>query len=112
MVIAAPLFRTLRLRAVAWAVVLGGAAAGLGAAEATPWPAVDSDLAPHPKLTQGMLANGVRYLVLPNAEPRGRVSARLVVAAGSVHEGTTSRGWRISWSTWRFAGRARIRRIR
>lgn len=86
------MLRTLMLRALVWAGVMGGMAAGLGAAETSPWPVVDSDLAPHPKLTQGVLPNGVRYLILPNAEPKGRVSARLVVAAGSLHEQDDEQG--------------------
>lgn len=59
---------------------------------ASPWPEVDSDLPSDPNLAQGTLPNGVRYLILPNAEPQDRVSLRLVVAVGSLHENEEERG--------------------
>ncbi len=59
---------------------------------ASPWPAVDSDLPPDPTVRWGTLPNGVRYAVRPNAEPKGRVSLRLVVAAGSLQERDDERG--------------------
>jgi Predicted Zn-dependent peptidases len=56
------------------------------------WPEISSDLAPDPALRRGTLPNGFRYAVLPNAEPRDRVSLRLVVRAGSLHEREEERG--------------------
>ncbi len=40
----------------------------------------------------GALANGLRYVVLPNHEPKGRVSMRLLVLAGSLEEKDDQRG--------------------
>ena len=62
------------------------------ALRAAPWPAVDSDLAPDPAVWWGVLPNGLRYAVRPNAEPRGRVSLRLLVAAGSAEENPDEQG--------------------
>lgn len=59
---------------------------------AGPWPEIESDLPPHPQLQTGTLPNGLRYLVLPNAEPRDRISLRLVVAVGAVHENASELG--------------------
>lgn len=56
------------------------------AAAAAPWPEAHSDLPPAPALHAGTLPNGLRYLILPNAEPKDRISLRLLVAAGSLHE--------------------------
>jgi zinc protease len=59
---------------------------------AAPWAEVASDLPPDPALRLGTLPNGVRYALLPNAEPRDRVSLRLVVSVGSLHERDDERG--------------------
>lgn len=59
---------------------------------AGPWPEVASDLLPDPKLLQGTLPNGLRYAILPNAEPKDRISLRLLVAVGSLHEREDERG--------------------
>ncbi len=59
---------------------------------AGPWPVVDSDLPQHPSLHTGTLPNGLRYALLPNAEPKDRVSLRLLVAVGSLHENDDERG--------------------
>ncbi len=52
----------------------------------SPWMPVQSDLPPDPSLVDRRLANGVRYLILPNAEPKDHVSLRLVVGVGSLYE--------------------------
>lgn len=39
-----------------------------------------------PQLVEGKLENGLRYVVRPNAEPKGRVSVRLRVNTGSLNE--------------------------
>lgn len=66
----------------------------LSAAVSAPpsWPQGDSDLAPDPAIRAGTLPNGLRYIVQPNAEPRGRTLLRLVVLAGSLHEEDNERG--------------------
>jgi zinc protease len=59
---------------------------------AAPWPVVDSDLSSDPSARFGTLPNGLRYVILPNAEPKNRVSLRLLVAAGSLHERDDEQG--------------------
>ena len=56
------------------------------------FPQEGSDLAPDPAARFGKLPNGVRYVVLPNKEPQGRASLRLLVEAGSFHEQENQRG--------------------
>lgn len=56
------------------------------AAAAPLWPAIDTDLPADPALIRGELPNGLRYAVLPNAEPKDRISLRLLVRVGSLHE--------------------------
>ena len=46
----------------------------------------ESDLKADPAARFGKLENGLRYVVLPNAEPKGRASLRLLIHAGSLHE--------------------------
>lgn len=53
---------------------------------ATPFPQDLSDLHPEPAARFGRLPNGIRYVVFPNKEPRGRASLRLLVVSGSLEE--------------------------
>jgi zinc protease len=62
----------------------------LGAA--LPFPQADSDLRADPAARFGTLSNGLRYVVLPNHEPKGRASLRLLVLAGSFEETEAQRG--------------------
>jgi zinc protease len=73
------------------ALVLLAAAAGPLRA-AIPFPQEGSDLRPDPAATFGTLPNGIRYVVMPNHEPRGRASLRLLVLAGSFEENEDQRG--------------------
>ncbi|MFZ7126035.1 MAG: M16 family metallopeptidase [Desulfobacterales bacterium] len=50
------------------------------------WPHERSDLEPDPGVRFGRLPSGVRYVLMPNSEPRDRVVMHLVVQAGSLHE--------------------------
>ena len=50
------------------------------------WAHEHSDLAADPAITFGSLPNGFRYAVIPNANPKGRVSLYLDVQAGSLME--------------------------
>ncbi len=59
---------------------------------AAPWSTITTDLPPDPSVRWGVLPNGVRYAVMPNHEPKGRVSLRLLVAAGSLVERDDERG--------------------
>ena len=51
-----------------------------------------SDLKPDPAAVWGHLPNGLRYVILPNKEPRARASLRLVVGSGSLYETEDQRG--------------------
>jgi zinc protease len=59
---------------------------------ATPFPQAESDLKADPETRFGTLPNGLRYAVRPNKEPKNRVSLRLLVQAGSLHEAENQRG--------------------
>ena len=61
-------------------------------AKAPPFPHEGSDLKPDAAARFGKLPNGLRYVVLPNHEPKARVSLRLLVLAGSLHEADDQRG--------------------
>jgi hypothetical protein len=50
------------------------------------WPHEQSDLPPDPAVVWGKLDNGMRYVLLPNDTPKGRLSLRLLVATGSLME--------------------------
>ncbi len=56
------------------------------------WGQDESDLKPDPNITFGTLGNGLRYIILPNAEPPNRISLRLFVDAGSLMETEDQRG--------------------
>ncbi|MDQ2659072.1 MAG: insulinase family protein [Verrucomicrobiota bacterium] len=62
------------------------------ATTAPPFPQEGSDLKPDPAAHFGKLQNGLRYVVLPNHEPKGRASLRLLVLAGSLEETDEQRG--------------------
>lgn len=47
---------------------------------------------PDPAVTFGALDNGIRYAIMPNREPPGRVSLRLFIHAGSLMEDDDQRG--------------------
>lgn len=72
-------------------LLFAGCLAGSLHAE-TGWPHETSDLDPDPNVTWGQLDSGLRYAILPNAEPPDRVSIRLYVDAGSLHEEDDQRG--------------------
>lgn len=67
-------------------VALACSAPPPAAAAATPFPQTGSDLKADPAAGFGTLPNGLRYVVRPNAEPKDRVSLRLLVEAGALHE--------------------------
>ena len=56
------------------------------------WPHEHSDLLPDPSVRYGALANGVRFALRHNQEPRNRVAMYLNVQAGSLHETQEQRG--------------------
>ncbi len=77
-------------------LLLPGLSALLHAQDATPptapWAQENSDLQPDPKAVFGRLPNGVRYTVLPHAEPPKKVSARIHIKAGSLMETDDQQG--------------------
>src|SRR4051794_10808384 len=60
--------------------------------KALPFPQEGSDLKADPAAHFGTLPNGLRYVVMPNPEPKGRASLRLLVLAGSLEEKDDQRG--------------------
>ena len=56
------------------------------------WPQDTSDLKADPEIVFGVLPNGLRYAIKPNANPEGTVTLKLRVAAGSLHETEAERG--------------------
>ena len=67
----------------------GGRAASVVTA---PWPQAASDLSADPAVRYGTLPNGMRYTILANSMPKGQVSLRLRIAAGSFQENERQRG--------------------
>lgn len=57
-----------------------------------PLPHENSDIPTDSAVTWGLLENGLRYAILPNAEPPNRVSMRLFVDAGSLMEADNQQG--------------------
>jgi zinc protease len=51
-----------------------------------------SDLPVDPAIRWGRLENGLRYAILTNHEPKGRISVRLAVHVGSLYENENQRG--------------------
>ena len=56
------------------------------------WPQEQSDLAADPAAQFGALDNGLRYVILPHAEPPGRASIRLYMDVGSLMEEDDQQG--------------------
>jgi len=56
------------------------------------WVHETSDLPPDSAVTWGSLPNGLRYAILPHADPPGRASLRLFVDAGSLMEEEDQQG--------------------
>jgi zinc protease len=82
-------------RFVAWsllALLVVVPAAARQFPDSTSWPQDHSDLKPDPSVVYGRLDNGVRYVLMPNDTPKGRISLRLLVAAGSLMETEDQRG--------------------
>ncbi|HWB59634.1 MAG TPA: insulinase family protein, partial [Chthoniobacteraceae bacterium] len=67
-------------------------AANLPPPKILPFPQDESDMKPDPNARFGTLPNGLRYVILPNHTPEGRVSMRLLVLAGSLEETEQQRG--------------------
>ena len=79
--------RTTLLTALAASLALA-----LSLRAALPVPQAASDLKADPAAHFGTLPNGLRYVVMPNHEPKARASLRLLVLAGSFDETEAQRG--------------------
>ena len=69
-------------------LLLAGAAASpppLSPAVRAAWHFDHSDLMPDPRIRFGVLANGMRYAILPNRTPADAVSVRLLVRVGATN---------------------------
>ena len=58
----------------------------------TYWPQEASDLKPDASVRYGVLANGMRYAIMRNVQPAGRISLRFRIASGSLQERDEQRG--------------------
>jgi zinc protease len=56
------------------------------------WPHEVSDIRPDPGVVHGVLPNGMRYALMRNVQPKGTISLRLRIAAGSLQESDAQRG--------------------
>jgi zinc protease len=56
------------------------------------WPHDFSDLKPDPAVRYGMLANGMRYAIKKNSQPKGTAALRLRIASGSIQETDAQQG--------------------
>ena len=56
------------------------------------WPHESSDIEADPRVTYGVLDNGLRYAILPNSEPPNKIMLRMHVDAGSYQEEDDQRG--------------------
>src|SRR5258705_2568465 len=62
------------------------------AADAPAWPQAKSDIPVDPAIRFGALPNGMRYAILKNTTPKGEVSMRLRIGAGSLQESDAQQG--------------------
>jgi zinc protease len=74
------------------AALLAGGDAARELDRRTAGPHATADMAPDPRAVWGRLANGMRYVLLPNQTPGDRVSLRLLIDAGSLMERDDQRG--------------------
>lgn len=75
-----------------WLCCLAAAPGELQADQSPSWPHEKCDLVPDPALTFGRLPNGIRYVLMENPKPKGRVSIHLNIQAGSFHETDEQKG--------------------
>ena len=62
------------------------------AADAPAWPQAKSDIPADPAIRFGALPNGMRYAIMKNTTPKGEVSMRLRIGAGSLEESDAQQG--------------------
>ena len=77
-------------KSIVLTAILGALATSVNATEFSwydgKWPQETSDIAPMSNMHYGRLANGFRWVIVPHAHPKGRVSIYLNVQAGSLME--------------------------
>lgn len=102
--------RRISLVALLLVLVASPASAQEGAAPAaqTDWGVAIHDIAPDPAVRQGVLANGLRYAILPNDRPPGAVSIRLAIDAGWIDERDSELGLAHFVEHMAFNGSARV----
>jgi len=81
-----------RWLAAAAVVVFAALVPAIAAAPSQPWPQVGSDLAADPAVVFGTLPNGMRYAIRHNGTPKGGVSVRFRIDAGSLMERDDEQG--------------------
>src|SRR5215510_354352 len=84
--------RSLIITAILGLVSLGSPAWPQAPASAPGWPQASSDIPMDPAIRIGTLPNGMRYAIMKNTTPKGEVSIRLRVGAGSLYETDAQRG--------------------
>ena len=77
---------SLTLLSFAFTCSMIGAKETATAVQPRAWAQDSSDIKPDPRVIYRTLPNGMRYLLMPNKQPPGRVSMRLHIAAGSLME--------------------------
>lgn len=73
-------------------LLVAGALAPIASAHSRIWPDRSSDLPQDPAIQTVTLPNGLRVLLRHNTEPLGKVSLRLLVRVGSLHERDDEKG--------------------
>src|SRR6185503_14817004 len=63
-----------------------------GHSQAPAWPQATSDIPWDPAIRLGTLPSGMRYALMKNTTPKGEVSIRLRIGAGSLQEEDAQRG--------------------
>ena len=95
--------------ALASAAAVGAAPAPGAAGVAVPdWAFKTSDVPLDPAFHCGQLANGMRYIIVPNATPKGVVKVRMQVAAGALDETDSERGYAHFVEHMAFQGSTRV----
>lgn len=83
--IAEPFLRISVVAALAWSALIS-AEPQITTEVTREFPSEKSELKPDPVRVYGILDNGLRYFIMPNEQPKGKVSLRLQVQSGSLHE--------------------------